>query len=97
MIVKRLVKGEDGNIEASLMLTSEQAAFLINVGLATLVMQGAAQVKDMTEAEFKAELEAQKEEEQPQQQPDHAPVPAEDKKKQIEYLEMADINTLPKA
>lgn len=39
-----------------LALSKEQAAFLINVGLTTLVAAGTATVQDMTEAEFKAEI-----------------------------------------
>lgn len=37
------------------MLSSEQAAFLINMGLLTMVQAGSAKVKDMSEEEFIAE------------------------------------------
>lgn len=53
MIVKRIVRTEDGQIEATLMLTGEQAAFLINAGLAVLVQRGAVELLDMSEEEYR--------------------------------------------
>jgi hypothetical protein len=60
MIVKRIVKSEDGNIEATLMLTPEQASFFMNVGLGVLVHKGAATIMDYTEEEFRKEVETAK-------------------------------------
>lgn len=56
MIIKRIVRSEaDGVIEATLMLSQEQASFLMNYALSELVQKGVAQVMDYTEEEFKNE------------------------------------------
>lgn len=57
MIVKRIVRTLEGEIEATLMLTPEQAAFLMNMGLGVLVQKGVATVMDYTEEEFRAEAD----------------------------------------
>ena len=56
MIIKRIVADHDGNIEATLALDRDQAQFLLNVGIATLVAQGALVIQDMTKEEFEAEI-----------------------------------------
>ncbi len=55
MIVKRVIRNEDGTMEATLLLTPEQAAFLINTGLGFLVQSGAAQLVDMSMEEYEAQ------------------------------------------
>lgn len=55
MIVKRIVRKVDGNLEATLMLTGEQAAFLMNTGLGFLVQRGAATLMDLTPEEYEEE------------------------------------------
>lgn len=57
MIVKRIVKDKEGNLEATLMLSPEQAAFLINMGLVTLVSAGSVKIQDMSQEEFDAEIQ----------------------------------------
>lgn len=63
MIIKRIVKDVEGNLEATLMLSPEQAAYLINMGLVTVVTAGTAVVEDMSEEEFQAQIEKAKGEE----------------------------------
>lgn len=57
MIVKRIIRNADGELEATLMLTPEQASFLMNMGLGVLVQKGAATIKDYSEEEFLAEAQ----------------------------------------
>lgn len=45
------------------MLSPEQAAYILNMGLATLVTSGAITIKEMTEEEFKAQVLSQNGEE----------------------------------
>jgi hypothetical protein len=59
MIVKRIVRNKEGEIEAVLMLTGEQAAFLLNVGLGALVQRGAATLMDFSEEEFEEHVKEQ--------------------------------------
>lgn len=60
MIIRRIVKDVDGNIEATLVLSPEQAGFLINMGLVTLTTAGTVTLQDMTEEEFAAHREKAK-------------------------------------
>lgn len=99
MIVKRVVRGEDGNMEATLMLSPEQAAFLLNFALGLLVQKGVVTVMDQTPEEFEAE--------QPTAQADGGggvvtPEPAqttvtEAKKLPIDLLANIDIKDMAKA
>lgn len=98
MQVKRVVRTEDGNVEATLMLTPEQLQFFLNVGIGVLVQQGAIQVVDYSEEEFKKELAKA---EQAQQQGE-VPAPAGTEQKPIEqqqkeFLQNVDISALHKA
>lgn len=95
MIVRRVVRNKDGEIEAQLMLSSEQAAFLINVGLVSLVTAGSAQVQDMTQEEFEAEVAKAKMEQG--NSGVTTPSSAAEDKAQKDFLEFVDPESLPKA
>lgn len=95
MIIRRIVKNQDGNVEAQLMLSKEQAAFLINVGLVSLVTAGSAQVQDMTQEEFNAELAKAKLEES--NSGVTTPQSAAEEQAQKDFLEFVDPELLPKA
>lgn len=60
MIVRRIVKDVDGNLEGTFALTQEQASFLINMGLITLIAAGTASIQDMTQEEFEEQAKASK-------------------------------------
>lgn len=47
MKITRVVTKQDGNIDAVMSLTSSQVTFLLNVGLAVLLQQGAAEFVDV--------------------------------------------------
>src|SRR5882672_8300296 len=102
MIVKRIVKKVDGNLEATLMLTGEQAAFLMNMGLGLLVQRGAATLMDFDSQE---EYDEHKQNEQAAQAETPAPIeqpvppsPAQAKEEaQMRFLEAVDVELLPKA
>lgn len=49
MEITRIVKQKDGNVEATMNLKPEQAAYLINVGLLTLVQTGSLMFNDVDE------------------------------------------------
>jgi hypothetical protein len=49
MEITRVVKNQNGNVEATLDLKPEQAAYLINVGLLTLVQTGSLLFNDVDE------------------------------------------------
>lgn len=49
MEITRIVKDKDGNVEATMQLKPEQAAYLINVGLLTLVQTGSLMFTDVDE------------------------------------------------
>lgn len=74
MIVKRVVKKIDGSIEATLMLTGEQAVFLMNVGLGALVQRGAATLQDFSPEEFEQHVKEQQAAESEQSNEDEKPV-----------------------
>jgi SAM-dependent MidA family methyltransferase len=95
VLIKRVVKDVDGNLEATLLLSSEQAAFLINMGLVTLVTTGAATVQDMTEEQFQATVAQHKA--QTEAGNSGVTTPAQQAKEDKSFLELVDINTLPKA
>lgn len=56
MIIKRIVADPNGDVEATLALDKEQAQFLLNVGIATLMAQGVLKIQDMTKEQFEAEI-----------------------------------------
>jgi NAD/NADP transhydrogenase alpha subunit len=100
MIVKRIVKSEEG-LEATLMMTPEQAAFFMGLGLNLLVQRGAATVVDYTEEEFQAELEKLKEEGLVEAgieaQPATTVTNEQEQAEQKEFLESVDEKTLHQA
>ena len=49
MQITRVVKQDDGNLEATLILTPEQVAYLINVALVTLTTTGALMIQDVND------------------------------------------------
>ena len=57
LIIRRVQRDVDGNLEATLVLSPEQAGYLINFAIGSLVATGMAVVQTMTEEEFKAEAE----------------------------------------
>jgi hypothetical protein len=62
VIIRRIVKeGESGALVGELALTKEQAAFLINMGLVTLVAAGTATVQDMSQEEFNEAIQKEQE------------------------------------
>lgn len=111
MIVKRIVRNKEGEIEATLMLTGEQAAFLLNVGLGALVQRGAATLMDFTEEEFEEHVKEQQaaEAEQVAAPPEKAPatevqpdgvtvVPVEpNKEEMLRFLQSVDPELMHKA
>lgn len=98
MIVKRIVKNEDGNLDVTLMLTQEQAKFFMNMGLSVLVQKGAVTLMDYTEEEFIKEQQAEQQEQAPVVSLD-APQPAStvQNEQQKAFLEGVDIELLHKA
>lgn len=99
MIVKRIVKSEDGNIEATLMLTPEQASFFMNVGLGVLVHKGAATIMDYTEEEFRKEMETVKAKAETTVTTNKAANSESDTlaEQRAQFLQDVDIKILPKA
>ena len=59
MIVRRVSDVKDGQVEVSLVLSAEQASYIMNVGLATLVASGAATIQEMTRAQHEADIAQQ--------------------------------------
>jgi hypothetical protein len=98
LIIRRIVKDVDGNLEATLLISAEQAAFLINMGLVTLVQAGTVKVQDMTEDEFKKEVQEQKAEALGGQGNSKVttPQPASSDE-QLEFLQSVDPSKLHKA
>ena len=59
MIIKRIVRNEDG-VEATLMLSNEQAAFLLNFAIGLLVQKGVVEMIDLSPEQFEAEQQSPK-------------------------------------
>lgn len=88
MIIKRVVRTEDGKTEATLMLDAQQASFLMNLGLGVLIQRGAASLVDMSPEEFQLEQEA----------PQATTISeSSESKAQKALLEACDIEIMPKA
>lgn len=62
MIVTRISEEKEGIVELSLAISTDQAQYLLSVGLATLVATGSAVIKDMTRAQFELEQSKKQEE-----------------------------------
>ena len=56
MLITRVVRNDNGSLEATLMLTPDQAAYLINVGLLSLVEKGSLTIEDVAEETFTKQL-----------------------------------------
>jgi hypothetical protein len=95
LIIKRVVKDNEGNLEATLLLSPDQAAFLINMGLVTLVTAGSVAVHDISEEEFKKGIEEQK---QAQGNSEVTTLPGEQESaEQMTFLQNVDPQKLHKA
>lgn len=46
MKITRIVKNKDGHVEATMMLTMEQVAYLINMGLLAMMQRGSLEMED---------------------------------------------------
>lgn len=56
MIVRRISEEKDGQVEVSLAMSKDQATYLMNVGLSSLIATGMAVIQDMTRQQFEEEM-----------------------------------------